>query len=74
MDHVVSITLCVDNDAFGLTYDDQAQEVGRILRDLADRLESNSRYLDPTYGQYPTINDRNGNRVGSLTPTILTLY
>ena len=73
MDHCINITLLVDNAAFGITYDDQAQEVGRILRDLADRLEANSRYLDPRYGQYPTLNDSNGNRVGSFTPTILPL-
>jgi hypothetical protein len=73
MDHCINITLLVDNAAFGDTYDEQAQEVGRILRNLADRLEANSRYLDPTYGQYPTLNDSNGNRVGSFTPTILPL-
>jgi len=72
MDHCINITLLVDNDAFGITYDDQAQEVSRILRDLADRLEANSRYLDPCYGQYPTLNDSNGNRVGSFIPTILS--
>jgi hypothetical protein len=74
MDHCINITLLVDNAAFGITYDDQAQEVSRILRDLADRLEADSRYLDPRYGQYPTLNDSNGNRVGSFTPTILPLY
>jgi hypothetical protein len=63
MDHCINITLLVDNDAFGVTYDDQAQEVGRILRNLADRLEADSRYLDPRYGQYPTLNDSNGTRV-----------
>ena len=72
MDHCINITLLVDNDAFGITYDDQAQEVSRILRDLADRLEADSRYLDPRYGQYPTLNDSNGNRVGSFIPTILS--
>lgn len=74
MDHCINITLLVDNAAFGITYDDQAQEVGRILRDLADTLEADSRYLDPRYGQYPTLRDSNGNRVGSFTPTILPLY
>jgi len=74
MDHCINITLLVDNAAFGITYDDQAQEVSRILRDLADRLEADSRYLDPRYGQYLPLNDSNGNRVGSFIPTILSLY
>jgi hypothetical protein len=73
MDHVINITICVDNDAFGVTYDDQAQEVCRILRKLADRLEANSQYLDPYYGSFPTLKDINGNRVGSFRPTVLPL-
>jgi hypothetical protein len=73
MDHCIDIVICVDNDAFGDTYDSQAHEVCRILRKLADRLEANSQYLDPRYGSFPTLNDSNGNRVGSFRPTILPL-
>ena len=71
MDHVLDLTLCVDNAAFGDTYEDQAQEVARIFRNLADRIEANPRYLDPRSGILACINDINGNRVGSLTPSIL---
>lgn len=66
MDHVVDITICVDNAAFGDTYEDQAHELANILRKLAVRLEQNSSYLDPTSGIMPTMNDSNGNRVGSF--------
>lgn len=71
MDHVLDLTLCVDNDAFGDTYEEQAQEVARILRNLATRLEGNPSYLDPHSGVLACINDVNGNRVGHLTPKVL---
>jgi hypothetical protein len=73
MDHIINISICVDNDAFGETYDEQAVEVSRILKNLADLLEVNSDYLDPSYGYYPTLKDSNGNRVGSFTPSILPI-
>lgn len=68
MDNVIDLLLCVDNDSFGLTYEDQAQEVARIFRELADRIELNPDYLDPCSGRLACINDANGRRVGSLTP------
>lgn len=71
MDHVLDLTLCVDNDAFGDTYEEQAQEVARILRNLAARLEGNPSYLDPDSGVLACIKDVNGNRVGHLTPKVL---
>ena len=71
MDHVLDLTLCVDNAAFGDTYEEQAAEVARILRKLANRLESNPSYLDPTSGRLACLNDINGNRVGHLTPKVL---
>ena len=73
MDHVINITLCVDNDAFGITYDDQAAEVARILRHAADRIEANPSYIDPYSGTGLCLNDINGNRVGHITPEILAL-
>ena len=73
MDHIINISICVDNDAFGDTYDEQAAEVARILKNLADLLEVNSDYLDPSYGYFPTLKDSNGNRVGSFTPSILPI-
>lgn len=73
MDHIINISICVDNDAFGDTYDEQAVEVARILKNLADLLEVNSDYLDPSYGYFPTLKDKNGNRVGSFTPSILPI-
>ena len=71
MDHVLDLTLCVDNAAFGETYEEQALEVARIFRELAARLERNPDYLDPHSGVLASINDANGNRVGSLTPKML---
>ena len=73
MDHVISITLFVDNDAFGITYDDQAAEVARILRHAADRIESKPSYIDPYSGVDLCLNDINGNRVGVVTPNVLPL-
>lgn len=73
MDHIINISICVDNDAFGETYDEQAVEVSRILKKLADLLEVNSDYLDPSYGYFPTLKDSNGNRVGSFTASPLPI-
>ena len=73
MDHVINITICVDNDAFGVTYDDQAAELGRILRHAADRIEANTDYIDPYSGVWLCLNDINGNRVGVVTPNVLPL-
>jgi hypothetical protein len=72
MDHAVNITICVDNDAFGDTYDDQAHELANILRKLAAKLIRNSDYLDPTKGICPTLKDTNGDRVGSFRLTTKT--
>ena len=71
VDHVLDLTLCVDNAAFGETYEEQALEVARIFRELAARLERNPDYLDPRSGVLASIKDANGNRVGSLTPKVL---
>ena len=71
VDNVLDLTLCVDNAAFGETYEEQALEVARIFRELANRLERNPAYLDPKSGVMASINDLNGNRVGSLTPKAL---
>ena len=73
MDHAINITICVDNDAFGVTYDDQAAEVARILRHAADRIEARPSYIDPTSGIGLCLNDINGNRVGHVTPEILDI-
>jgi hypothetical protein len=73
MDHVIDLTICVDNAAFGDTYAEQAEELARIFRVLADRLVASPFYLDPTSGVLLSIHDINGNRVGSLTPSVLAL-
>ncbi len=67
MDNLIRLTICTDNGAFGETFEDCAAETARILRALADRLESEPRYMDPTFGAYPVMNDINGNRVGSFS-------
>lgn len=71
VDNVLDLTLCVDNAAFGDTYEEQAFEVARILRDLASRIEAKPYYLDPKSGTLACVNDINGNRVGHLTPKAL---
>ena len=71
VDNVLDLTLCVDNAAFGDTYEEQASEVARIFRELAERLERNPDYLDPKSGVLASLKDANGNRVGSLTPKAL---
>ena len=73
MDHAIEILICVDNDAFGTTYDDQAQELGRILREAADNICANPNYINPCSGIMLCLNDANGRRVGSVTPTILDI-
>jgi hypothetical protein len=44
MDHCINITICVDNDAFGITYDEQ------LLSSLAfsGTLQSGSKPIPPT--------------------------
>ena len=64
MDHLIRLTICTDNGAFGTTFEDCAAETARILRTLADRLEQEPRYMDRTFGCFPVMNDINGNRVG----------
>ena len=54
----LTVTLTMDNDAF----DSDFTEAGRILRDLANKLESNIT-SDP-YDTNITLMDVNGNRVG----------
>ena len=68
MDHTVEISISVDNAAFGNTYEDQAIEVGRILRKLADQIEGN-----PEVHYQDTVNllDLNGNVVGQCSTSTL---
>ena len=55
MKFVLSITC--ENDAF---QPDAAAEVARILRSVADKLESGA----DDFGRYRTLRDSNGNDVG----------
>ena len=66
MDNIVSTSICVDNSAFGDTYDSQAYELARIFRSLADRVESCPAILDPMNGPVVQIYDLNGNVVGAM--------
>ena len=65
MDNIVQIKMSVDNAAFGVTYEDQATEVVRILRYLAQQIEASPNRLDGS--EETVIRDLNGNRVGELT-------
>jgi len=67
MDNIIDITICVDNDAFGIDYADQAQEVSRILQSMAQRIEEDPDLLDPTKCAGFSASDRNGNRVAICT-------
>ncbi|MDA0268990.1 MAG: hypothetical protein O3A14_19015 [Cyanobacteria bacterium] len=73
MDHVINVTLCVDNAAFGDSYPDQAAEIARIFRDAADRIEAKPSYIHPFSGIDLCLNDINGNRVGIVTANVLPL-
>lgn len=69
MDSIVSLSVCVDNDAFGATYQSQAEELARIFRDLADRIIEAPEILEPSgfSSVLSIIRDANGNTVGHLT-------
>ena len=69
MDNLVGVSICIDNDAFGHTYESQAHELARIYRELANRLEASpAAILDPYDTNVPNfgIRDLNGNLVGQL--------
>ena len=73
MDHCITLSRCVDNAAFGDTYDEQAAEVARILRYAADRIQAQPSYLDPYGGDILCLNDVNGNQVGFISPEVLAI-
>jgi hypothetical protein len=73
MDHAITLSICVDNPAFGINYQDRAAEVARILRHAADRIQEDPCYLNPSYGFRLGLNDANGCRVGHVTPEILDI-
>jgi hypothetical protein len=61
MSLVININIHTGNAAFGETVDDEANEVVRILRDLANKIESNGHLLGSNARH---LNDFNGNQVG----------
>lgn len=63
MDHSIEISISVDNDAFGITYTDQANEVARILDELSDKLVSRPKHLSLASDSL-NLKDINGNTVG----------
>jgi hypothetical protein len=65
MDHSIEISISVDNDAFGITYTEQAIEVTRILDELSDKLINHPEYLSSDFGSLK-LKDINGNTVGFL--------
>jgi hypothetical protein len=65
MDHSIEISISVDNDAFGITYTEQAIEVTRILDELSDKLINHPEYLSPDFSSLK-LKDINGNTVGFL--------
>lgn len=63
MDHCIEISIAVDNDAFGITYQDQANEITRILDELSDKLSANPEHLSLASDSLK-LKDINGNTVG----------
>jgi acid phosphatase family membrane protein YuiD len=63
MDHSIEISISVDNDAFGITYSDQANEVARILDELSDKLVNRPKHLSLASDSL-NLKDINGNTVG----------
>jgi hypothetical protein len=54
------LKIATDNAAFGEDESEAARECARILRELADRLDSD------LWNRTETVRDINGNRVGSF--------
>lgn len=63
MDHSIEISISVDNDAFGITYQDQANEITRILNDLSDKLNNHPEHLSLASDSLK-LKDINGNTIG----------
>jgi len=63
MDHSIEISISVDNDAFGITYQDQANEITRILNDLSNKLNNHPEHLSLASDSLK-LKDINGNTVG----------
>jgi hypothetical protein len=63
MAHSIEISISVDNDAFGITYTDQANEVARILDELSDKLVNHPKHLSLASNSL-NLKDINGNTVG----------
>jgi len=63
MDHSIEISISVDNDAFGITYQDQANEITRILDDLSNKLNNHPEHLSLASDSLK-LKDINGNTVG----------
>lgn len=63
MDHCIEISIAVDNDAFGITYQDQANEITRILDELSDKLSAHPEHLSLASDSLK-LKDINGNTVG----------
>lgn len=62
-----ALTVRLDNDAF--SGNDLGPELARVLRDLADRLEEQSRAYLAGNGARNRAKDTNGNTVGFLVLT-----
>lgn len=63
MDHSIEISISVDNDAFGITYQDQANEITRILDDLSNKLNNHPEHLSLASDSLK-LKDINGNTIG----------
>lgn len=57
----LTITINLDNAAFGETDYERSAECARILRELAGQI---ARGLGPTIDESESVRDINGNRVG----------
>lgn len=68
MEPTFSLSIAITNDAFGTDEYEQASETARILRELADRIESDGLSCAC---DLDVLRDLNGNRVGRAQVTLV---
>lgn len=65
MDHTLTISILTDNDVFGVSCEDTAEEVCSILREAINKIKNNSYELFSN-GDVINLRDSNGNNVGDI--------
>jgi hypothetical protein len=65
MDHALTVTILTDNDSFGISCEDTANEVCNILQDAINKIKNNPYELFSN-GDVINLRDSNGNNVGDI--------